>query len=1021
MRTPTWTQPSWTPNLMIKSIFVWNCQGAASKKFQSTLCSLLQGHKPTILILVEPRISGLKADKTIRKINYPHSYRVEAVGFSGGIWILWREGVHIEVLVSHKQFVHMEVVDNDDHKAFLLTAVYSSPSATLRERLWAGLLSLQVPIDKEWLLTGDFNATLSPDERRGGQRRVVQGCKSFISFMSDSHLLDLGAIGSKFTWKRGNLLVRLDRALCNQSWVTAHPNTTVMHLPRIHSDHRPLLITLDIDQQPRPSHFRFLAAWTGHSDFKRLVSSAWDNSLSLASNIQSFTVQAQIWNRDVYGAIGRNKRILQNRLSSVQRALERQPYSTYYLDQERDLLERYQDVCLHEEILWLQKSRSQWICDGDRNTHYYHTKAIVWRRHNKILMLKDETNQWVDDQTQLSNMAANYYRDLFSNPTSTGTPYPITGRFPLIPDDALTALARPVTKDETRSALFDMALLKSPGADGLQAFFFQSQWDIVGDSVFLEVQKAFEGRQLDPTFSKTLIALIPKVTHPHNLKDFRPISLCTTMYKLVTKIVAGRLKTVMPLLISQSQSSFIPGRNISDNIIIAQEAIHSMRRKTGKKGWMIIKVDLEKAFDKLRWDFIEETLNDARLPPLLIKVIMNCITTSSIQVLWNGSTTDSFLPQRGIRQGDPLSPYLFVLCMEKLAQSITQEVDKSAWKPISMGKNGPPLSHLFFADDLILFSETDSSQVHLIQRVLKHFCASSGQTVNKDKTRIFFSKNVRPQRTIDICNYLEFKRTEQLGKYLGVPILHGRVTRDTYRYLEERVSRKLMGWKANSFSLAGRITLAQSVLSTIPYYTMQTTRLLKANVERIETIIRNFVWGSNEQHRKIHLLKWDSLCQPKTHGGCGLRRMEDQNSAFLMKLAYGFVSDPDKLWVRVLRAKYGCTPSSYTPGRSSQPSYLWRSLGAVWDSLELGMTWTVGNGEDVKFWTDHWIGELGPLKLLAFKPLSEEEESRSVSYYVTDVGTWDWAKFASSLPADTLELISAHPAPRPAGNQGMVS
>lgn len=157
----------------------------------------------------------------------------------------------------------------------------------------------------------------------------------------------------------------------------------------------------------------------------------------------------------------------------------------------------------------------------------------------------------------------------------------------------------------------------------------------------------------------------------------------------------------MPQLILPYQSSFIAGRSITDNVIIAQEIIHSMRLKKGKRGWVAVKVDLEKAFDRLRWDFIEDTLNDAGLPSNLINVIMTCISTASMQILWNGSPTEEDRPSRGVRQGDPMSPYVFVLCMERLSQAINLHVNKGHWKAIKLGRSGPLLSHLFFADDLI--------------------------------------------------------------------------------------------------------------------------------------------------------------------------------------------------------------------------------------------------------------------------------------------------------------------------------
>lgn len=196
-------------------------------------------------------------------------------------------------------------------------------------------------------------------------------------------------------------------------------------------------------------------------------------------------------------------------------------------------------------------------------------------------------------------MAVAFYKTLYTKPPTPPATLSREFGFPELSAALLQSLDGPVTIEEVRVALFDMASLKAPGQDGLHAFFFQSQWHVVGEALFKEVERIFHGGHIPPAFNCTLLALIPKLEQPQSLKEFRPISLCTTIYKLVTKIISLRLKHIMPLLISPYQSSFIHGRNITDNIIIGQEAIHLMRRKTGKVGWMAVKVDLEKAFDKL--------------------------------------------------------------------------------------------------------------------------------------------------------------------------------------------------------------------------------------------------------------------------------------------------------------------------------------------------------------------------------------------------------------------------------------
>ncbi|XP_028785100.1 uncharacterized protein LOC114741006 [Neltuma alba] len=329
-------------------------------------------------------------------------------------------------------------------------------------------------IIRGFLTAGNYNATITNDERKGGATRNPIGSKAFRSFIAHAGLLDLGYTGPKYTWKRGNLLVRLDRALCNQQWLESHPNTEVMHLPMIQSDHRPILIQLKGEQQVTKPPFRFFAPWISHPNFKDLVTLTWTEGRSLVENIEHFTLAVQDWNHNTFGIIGRNKRTLHRRINGVQKALERNPFNSYLLEIERALLDDYENVCMQEEILWLQKSRSQWICDGDRNTHYYHTKALIRRRQNRISMLKDNDGRWVSDQHQLKSMATNYFKQLYTLEDGQFVPYPCSGQFPPLTDSLSILLDGPISKEETKKVLFDMAPLKSPGVDGLHAIFFQS-------------------------------------------------------------------------------------------------------------------------------------------------------------------------------------------------------------------------------------------------------------------------------------------------------------------------------------------------------------------------------------------------------------------------------------------------------------------------------------------------------------------------------------------------------------------
>lgn len=342
-------------------------------------------------------------------------------------------------------------------------------------------------------------------------------------------------------------------------------------------------------------------------------------------------------------------------------------------------------------------------------------------------MLKANDGSWVTDAATLENMTIEYYKRLYSmeDVDHVVGKLPHEGFMPLT-STQLTTLNRPFSAQEVEGSVRSMGKFKAPGPDGFQPVFYQNCWEVVGASVVQFVLRFFESGELPPNLNDALVVLIAKVAKPEKVTQFRPISLCNVLFKSIIKAMVIRLKGIISHFIGPAQASFIPGRLSTDNIVIVQEAVHSMRRKKGRKGWMLLKLDLEKAYDRIRWDFLEDTLQAAKLPEAWIVWIMKCVTGPTMNLLWNGEKTEGFKPERGLRQGDPLSPYLFVLCLERLCHLIDTSVGLKEWKPIRLSSNGPQLSHICFADDLILFAEASVGQITVIRRVLERFCTASG-------------------------------------------------------------------------------------------------------------------------------------------------------------------------------------------------------------------------------------------------------------------------------------------------------
>ena len=245
-----------------------------------------------------------------------------------------------------------------------------------------------------------------------------------------------------------------------------------------------------------------------------------------------------------------------------------------------------------------------------------------------------------------------------------------------------------------------------------------------------------------------------------------------------------------------------------------------MDRKKGKQEYMAIKVDLEKAYDRMEWNFIHKVLQAFRFPQNLICVIMNCVTTTRISILFNGDALEPFTPSRGLRQGDSFSPYLFILCMEYLGHLIEQKCTEGVWKALKASRENVGISHLFFVDDLILFAKIDEEACEVISEVLWIFCSESRQKVSLEKSRTYFSPNVEPKVKDEVCERLGIRATTIIGKYLGFPIKHRGVARNQLNFIVERVMNKLAGWKTKFLSFAGRYVLVKLTMAAIANYVM---------------------------------------------------------------------------------------------------------------------------------------------------------------------------------------------------------
>ncbi|KAA3475886.1 RNA-directed DNA polymerase (Reverse transcriptase) [Gossypium australe] len=350
--------------------------------------------------------------------------------------------------------------------------------------------------------------------------------------------------------------------------------------------------------------------------------------------------------------------------------------------------------------------------------------------------------------------------------------------------------------------------------------------------------------------------------------------------------------------------------------------------------------------------------------------------------------------------------------MEWLGLFIHSGMKAGIWDPIRLSRFGPPVSHLFFADDLVIFCKARMDQACYLKSIITLFCEISGHKISARKSNIFFSKNTEDESRNQISQLFGFHEVQNLGKYLGVPLLHDRVTKNTLNFVVDKIRRKLQSWDARKLSIAGRITLAQSVLLSIPSYFMQTMMIPKGVCENIEKIVRHFIWGGTGEKSKMALVGWDKICQPRGRGGLGIRKLNDQNSSFFMKIGFNLTSKTELLWVNVLRSKYGWKEQIPESISRNKCSHLWKSLSKLWPSIRENLIWSIGDGTKVRYWRDPWIPGMGPLTTIIPSSLNLNLDC-SVKDMVNTDGSWNLELFRVWVPKEVINRITSIPPPHP--------
>ncbi|GJV71286.1 RNA-directed DNA polymerase, eukaryota [Tanacetum coccineum] len=437
--------------------------------------------------------------------------------------------------------------------------------------------------------------------------------------------------------------------------------------------------------------------------------------------------------------------------------------------------------------------------------------------------------------------------------------------------------------------------------DGFTFEFYRKYWSLIDHDVVAAVTSFFSIGSFPPGCISSFITLIPKSQEPKMVKDFRPISLIGSMYKIITKVLANRLSLVISELVSDVQSAFVSNRHILDGPFILNELLSWCKHKKSKA--LIFKIDFEKAFDSVRWDYLDVVLANFGFGLKWRSWIQGCLNSAMGSILVNGSPTSEFKFSKGLKQGDPLSPFLFILIMESLHLSFNNVVNVGLYNGIQIDES-LNLSYLFYADDVIFVGKWNSSNLSTIVNVLKWFYLASGLKINLNKSKLM---------GIGISHDVVASAAKSIGcsiihtpfNYLGVKI-DGIMSRlSSWDEVIAKLSARLSKWKLKSLSIGGRLTLIKSVLSSLPLYYMSSFKVPKGVLNKIESIRRNFFNGVENAEKKMSLIGWNKILASKKNGGLGVSSFFTYNCALLFKWIWQFLANGASLWSRFISAIYG--------------------------------------------------------------------------------------------------------------------
>ncbi|XP_039027474.1 uncharacterized protein LOC120161268 [Hibiscus syriacus] len=531
----------------------------------------------SILCLLETRVKEINsADILNRSFSDWDSYCNYNHAVNGRIWVLWHKYLACSVISAYDQSVSIK--GSFEGQSFCVTAVHGLNDGNARRHLWNQLISLDI-VNLPWLIGGDFNIILNPEESSGSiNTSTLADISDFRSCVENLGGFDHSFTGPLLTWSNKQqdsyLARKLDRVLVNSAWIDAFPESDVEFLAPGDSDHCPAVVWLrkaaPVPVEGNPAQVLFQKLKRLKCPLRYLNKSHFNDISNQVKLKREELMRIQLANLSA-GSIVNDEMQAERELHSLEEA---------------------------EMLFYKQKAKVSWINEGDQGTRFFHSVVASKRKSSTIMVLFDQSGTRLDTFDDMANEVIKFFQyqlgttDANVKGCSTATIKDLLNYS--LPLGADTVLCRDVSDVEIRKALWGQGNDKSPGPDGYNPFFYKVAWPIIGDDFTTAVRYCFENSFILPAFNSTAVVLVPKVPNPSLVKDFRPISCCTVIYKTITRILVKRLSAVFPDMVTKNQTAFVKERSIVDNTLLAQEIVRGYNRKNISPR-CTLKIDLQKA------------------------------------------------------------------------------------------------------------------------------------------------------------------------------------------------------------------------------------------------------------------------------------------------------------------------------------------------------------------------------------------------------------------------------------------